>query len=66
VSEKGPGDRFLGFSSWSGGDLADEVVFVCVCRVWNAEKGEVRFVEVKGPGDNLSETQKVRNRFTPP
>lgn len=30
MSEKGPGDRFLGFSSWSGGDLADEVVFVCV------------------------------------
>jgi len=27
--------------------------------VWNAEKKEVRFVEVKGPGDSLSETQKV-------
>ena len=27
--------------------------------VWSAEKGEVRFVEVKGPGDSLSETQKV-------
>ena len=28
-------------------------------RVWHASKGEVRFVEVKGPGDSLSETQKV-------
>jgi len=31
---------------------------VC-CRVWNIEKREARFVEVKGPGDSLSETQKV-------
>ena len=27
--------------------------------VWNFEKREARFVEVKGPGDNLSETQRV-------
>ncbi|WVW82586.1 hypothetical protein I302_104597 [Kwoniella bestiolae CBS 10118] len=27
--------------------------------VWNYEKKEARFVEVKGPGDSLSETQKV-------
>ncbi|WWC86489.1 uncharacterized protein L201_001366 [Kwoniella dendrophila CBS 6074] len=27
--------------------------------VWNYEKREARFVEVKGPGDSLSETQKV-------
>nr|ODN96652.1 hypothetical protein L204_03361 [Cryptococcus depauperatus CBS 7855] len=27
--------------------------------VWNKEKNDVRFVEVKGPGDNLSETQKI-------
>lgn len=28
-------------------------------RVWNYETKEARFVEVKGPGDSLSETQKV-------
>ena len=28
--------------------------------VWNHEKREAKFVEVKGPGDTLSETQKVR------
>ncbi|WWC58851.1 uncharacterized protein I303_101396 [Kwoniella dejecticola CBS 10117] len=28
-------------------------------RVWNYERKEARFVEVKGPGDSLSETQKV-------
>ncbi|WRT64402.1 uncharacterized protein IL334_001334 [Kwoniella shivajii] len=27
--------------------------------VWNHDKMEVRFIEVKGPGDSLSETQKV-------
>lgn len=27
--------------------------------VWNYEKREARFVEVKGPGDSLSETQKI-------
>ena len=27
--------------------------------VWNYEKREARFVEVKGPGDSLSETQRV-------
>lgn len=28
--------------------------------VWNHGKREAKFVEVKGPGDTLSETQKVR------
>ena len=28
--------------------------------VWNTEKREAKFVEVKGPGDTLSETQKVQ------
>ena len=28
-------------------------------RVWHPTKKEARFVEVKGPGDSLSETQKV-------
>jgi hypothetical protein len=27
--------------------------------IWNAEKKTARFVEVKGPGDSLMETQKV-------
>jgi hypothetical protein len=28
--------------------------------VWNATEGLAKFVEVKGPGDTLMETQKVR------
>lgn len=28
-------------------------------RVWDYAKREARFIEVKGPGDSLSETQKV-------
>lgn len=27
--------------------------------VWNADTGGCKFVEVKGPGDNLQENQKV-------
>ncbi|WP_369292955.1 VRR-NUC domain-containing protein, partial [Alkalibacillus haloalkaliphilus] len=30
--------------------------------VWNAAKGQCKFVEVKGPGDTASENQKVRFR----
>ena len=30
-----------------------------IYSLWNFEKCIARFVEVKGPGDNLSETQKV-------
>ena len=39
--------------SGSGGGVPDLIV-------WNHEKREAKFVEVKGPGDTLSETQKVR------
>jgi Fanconi-associated nuclease 1 len=38
--------------SGSGGGVPDLVV-------WNDKKREAKFVEVKGPGDTLSETQKV-------
>ena len=27
--------------------------------IWNMQKGECKFVEVKGPGDSLQENQKV-------
>jgi Fanconi-associated nuclease 1 len=27
--------------------------------LWNADSGDCKFVEVKGPGDNLQENQKV-------
>lgn len=36
----------------SGGGVPDLII-------WNTDKGEASFVEVKGPGDTLSETQKV-------
>ena len=39
--------------SGSGGGVPDLIV-------WNHERREAKFVEVKGPGDTLSETQKVR------
>ena len=39
--------------SGSGGGVPDLIV-------WNHEKREAKFVEVKGPGDTLSETQKVQ------
>ena len=29
--------------------------------IWNIERKEARFVEVKGPGDTLQENQKVRS-----
>ena len=38
--------------SGSGGGVPDLIV-------WNHAKREAKFVEVKGPGDTLSETQKV-------
>lgn len=39
--------------SGSGGGVPDLIV-------WNHQKREAKFVEVKGPGDTLSETQKVQ------
>ena len=39
--------------SGSGGGVPDLIV-------WNHKKSEAKFVEVKGPGDTLSETQKVQ------
>jgi len=42
--------------SGSGGGIPDLIV-------WNHEKREAKFVEVKGPGDTLSETQKVQVNF---
>ena len=39
--------------SGSGGGVPDLIV-------WNHKKREAKFVEVKGPGDTLSETQKVQ------
>jgi len=39
--------------SGSGGGVPDLIV-------WNHEKRKAKFVEVKGPGDTLSETQKVQ------
>ena len=39
--------------SGSGGGVPDLIV-------WNHKKREAKFVEVKGPGDILSETQKVQ------
>jgi hypothetical protein len=46
-----------------GGSRCDEVRLMCA-RVWNLEKMEARFVEVKGPGDSLSETQKASSAFS--
>ena len=44
--------------SGSGGGVPDLIV-------WNHEKRKAKFVEVKGPGDTLSETQKVQVGLVP-
>lgn len=43
---------FVLFGCWRVRAIADG-------RIWHPTKKEARFVEVKGPGDSLSETQKV-------